>query len=198
MPSQIRHATESDAADIQAIYAPEVLETAITFEIEPPSVEDFRQRIRETTATLPWLVCERDGSVLGYAYAGAHRSRAAYRWSVDVTVYNHRQARGMGIGRALYTALLAMLPLQGLHKAYAGITLPNPGSVGLHQSMGFAPVGVYRGVGYKLGAWRDVGWWDLALQPPPPSPIEPRPLPQLLGSDALAAALQRGNDALRG
>jgi L-amino acid N-acyltransferase YncA len=193
----IRLADENDAADIQAIYAPEVIETPITFETEPPSVDEIRRRLRETLALYPWLACEADGSVVGYAYATSHRSRASYRWSVDVSVYNHRGARGVGIGRALYTALLAILPVQGFVKAYAGITLPNPGSVGLHESMGFRPVGVYRDVGYKLGAWRDVGWWDLALQAAPAAPGEPLPLPQVAVDERVAAALRRANDLLR-
>jgi L-amino acid N-acyltransferase YncA len=197
MSMHIRLAEERDAEPVAAIYRPEVLETPITFEIEPPTVEEFRRRIRETLATHPWLVCERDGEVLAYAYASVHRARAAYRWGVDVTVYNHRQARGIGIGRALYTGLLGILPLQGFCTAYAGITLPNAGSVGLHQSMGFQPVGVYRRVGYKLGAWRDVGWWDLTLQPHPAEPAEPRPLPELLGTAEVAAVLARADAALR-
>lgn len=177
--ANVRLARETDAEAVQAIYAPEVIETPITFEIEPPSVDEMRQRIRETMRMHPWLVYDRGGTAVGYAYATTHRSRAAYRWSVDVSVYIHRQARGIGIGRALYTELLRLLRRQGFANAYAGITLPNAGSIALHESMGFRPVGVYRGVGFKLGAWHDVGWWDLALQPRAASPAEPRPLRDL-------------------
>jgi phosphinothricin acetyltransferase len=197
MSSCIRLAGENDAEPVQAIYELEVLETAITFEVEPPTAADFRQRIRDTLADHPWLVCEREGEVCGYAYATTHRSRAAYRWSVDVSVYLHRNARGLGIGKALYAALLPLLPLQGYYNAYAGITLPNPASVGLHESVGFRRVGVYRGVGYKLGAWHDVGWWALDLQPRGADPPEPRPLPEILGRPEVAAALDRGSALLR-
>ena len=166
----IRLAASDDAEQVQAIYAPIVRDTAISFEVEPPSVDEMRQRIEKTLVDWPWLVCERGGDVLGYVYAGQHRVRAAYRWSVDVTVYIHERARRRGVGRALYTSLFKLLALQGYSNAYAGITLPNAGSVGLHQGLGFAPVGVYRNVGHKLGGWHDVGWWQLALRPLVPAP----------------------------
>jgi phosphinothricin acetyltransferase len=172
----IRLATEGDAAGVQAIYAPEVVETVISFELEPPSVAEMGRRIRETLPTYPWLVFEEEGRVLGYAYASAHASRAAYRWSVDLAVYIGRGARRRGVGRALYASLIRVLARQGYYNAYGGITLPNPGSVALHEAMGFEPVGVYRAVGWKFGAWRDVGWWALALATRPPVPAEPRPL----------------------
>jgi phosphinothricin acetyltransferase len=159
---------------VQAIYAPVVRETAISFELEPPTVEEMRQRIGKTLERFPWLVCERNSGILGYVYAGEHRSRPAYQWSVDVSVYVHEHARRSGVGQALYRSLFALLTLQRVYHAYAGITLPNPASVGLHESLGFEPVGVYRAVGYKLGAWHDVGWWQLALQAratPPEPPV---------------------------
>ncbi len=124
----------------------------------------MRRRIAEVTARYPWLVCDRAGEVLGYAYAGQHRARAAYGWSVDVSVYIGESSRRQGVGRALYGALLRILVLQGYFNAYAGITLPNAGSVGLHEAMGFTPVGVYGAVGFKLGAWHDVGWWQRPLR----------------------------------
>jgi phosphinothricin acetyltransferase len=130
-------------------------------------------RVREVTARYPWLVAERDGALLGYAYAGEHRRRPAYQWSVDVTIYvrpeNHRQ----GVGRRLYMELFELLGKRGFYRAFAGITLPNPSSVGLHEALGFVPIGVYHNVGYKLGAWRDVGWWELALRPALPDPEPP-------------------------
>ena len=172
MAPAIRLATGQDAAQIQTIYAPIVSQTAISFELEPPTVDEMRQRMAQTLAHLPWLVCEHGGEILGYVYASKHRSRAAYQWSVDVSAYVHAQRRRAGIGRALYTSLVGVLALQGFYNAYAGITLPNPASVGLHESVGFQSVGVYRAVGYKLGAWHDVGWWQLPLQarstPQPP------------------------------
>ena len=175
MTARIRLATEGDAEGILAIYAPIVRETAISFEVEPPDVNAMRRRIADTLAHLPWLVCERRGEILGYAYAGTHRTRAAYQWSVDVSVYVHARIRRSGVGRALYTSLLRLLDLQGFYNIYAGITLPNAASVRLHESLEFQPIGVYRAVGYKLGAWHDVGWWHLALRPhavPPGPPVE--------------------------
>jgi L-amino acid N-acyltransferase YncA len=193
----IRLAIPEDAPGVQAIYAPVVRDTAISFELEPPSVEDMRQRIGAVVERLPWLVCERRGEILGYAYAGPHRARAAYQWSVDVSVYIHTQARRSGVGRGLYRSLFALLSLQGLYHAYAGITLPNPASIGLHESLGFTPVGVYRAVGYKLGAWHDVGWWQLTLQEPIMPPEPPMDLSAVCGTAAWATALATGLPDLR-
>jgi phosphinothricin acetyltransferase len=182
-PSSIRLANERDAEQVAAIYAPNVTDTIISFESEPPSTDETSRRIEGTLERYPWLVCERRGRVLGYAYAGAHRSRAAYRWSVDVSAYVHGEARRVGVGRALYASLFAALDLQGFYNAYAGIALPNSASVGLHEAMGFRPVGVYQGVGYKMGAWHDVGWWHLPLRERVPDPNPPVDLPSVLGSE---------------
>jgi L-amino acid N-acyltransferase YncA len=197
-PAIIRLATGRDAQQIAAIYAPNVTDTSISFEFEPPTAEEMRLRIEFTLQRYPWLVCERhDGQLLGYAYAGAHGSRAAYQWSVDVSVYVHEEARRTGVGRALYTSLFAALELQGYYNAYAGATLPNPASVGLHESVGFRPVGVYRGVGYKLGAWHDVGWWHLPIRERVEDPDPPADLPSVLGSEEWNAALASGLSFLR-
>ncbi len=169
-------ATESDAERIHSIYAPIVSETAISFELEPPTVEQIRERIRTTLETFPWLVCVEGQRLLGYAYAGRHRTRAAYQWAADVSIYVAPSCRRCGVGRALYNVLLQILRVQGFYSAHAGITLPNPASVGMHEALGFRPVGIYRAVGYKLGVWHDVGWWQLDLltrvtDPPVPLPI---------------------------
>ena len=194
----IRLATERDAEQIAAIYAPNVIGTVISFEFEPPTAEEMRRRIELTLKRYPWLVCERhDGRLLGYAYAGAHGSRAAYQWSVDVSVYVHEEARRMGVGRGLYASLFAALALQGFYNAYAGATLPNPASVGLHESVGFRPVGVYRGVGYKLGAWHDVVWWHLPLRERVADPDPPAELPAVVGPEEWDAALASGLSFLR-
>ena len=193
----IRLATGGDAEQIAAIYAPNVTDTVISFEFEPPGAEEMRRRIEVTLKRYPWLVCERQGRELGYAYAGAHGSRAAYQWSVDVSVYVHEEARRTGVGRALYTSLFATLELQGFYNAYAGATLPNPASVGLHESVGFRPVGVYRGVGYKLGAWHDVVWWHLPLRERIVDPDPPAELPSVVGSEEWEAALASGLSFLR-
>jgi L-amino acid N-acyltransferase YncA len=183
----IRLARADDAAGVQAIYAPVVRDTAISFEIDPPGVAEMRRRVEDTLPRLPWLVCERDGDLLGFAYAAAHRTRAAYRWSVDVSVYVAGDARGAGVGRGLYVPLLALLATQGFTSAHAGITLPNPASVGLHEALGFTPVGVYRAVGFKLGAWHDVGWWQRRLRQPEVPPAAPTPLVAVPAADVEAA-----------
>jgi L-amino acid N-acyltransferase YncA len=193
----IRAVSAADADDIAAIYAPYVRDTAISFELVPPTGEDMRERIRSMAVSYPWLVCAAGGSVLGYAYASRHRERAAYRWAVDVSVYIRVEAHRRGIGRALYAALLRLVAAQRFCTAYAGITLPNASSVGLHEAMGFQPVGVYRAVGYKLGAWHDVGWWDLVLQKQPANPAEPHPIGALYGTPEWDAALEAGRALLR-
>lgn len=170
-----RTATAADAEACAAIYAPYVETTVISFEVDPPDAAEMRHRIEATLPHYPWLVWQRDGTVLGYAYAGAHRTRAAYRWSVDTAIYLRQDIRGQGIGRQLYTALLQRLAAQGYVNAYAGVTLPNAASVGLHEALGYTPVGVYRQVGYKLGRWHDVGWWQRELNPHATAPAEPRP-----------------------
>lgn len=164
MPAIIRTVEDRDIERIAAIYAPYVTGSAISFEIAPPDADTMAQRIGKILAVWPWLVYEREGEVLGYAYGSEHRTRAAYRWDVDVSAYVHPQAHRQGVGRALYTALFDILRLQGFYNAMAGIALPNPASVGLHEAMGFRPVGVYPKAGYKLGRWHDVGWWQLALR----------------------------------
>jgi L-amino acid N-acyltransferase YncA len=175
-----------------------VTDTIISFEFEPPTAEEMRRRIELTLQRYPWLVCERhDGRLLGYACAGAHGSRAAYQWSVNVSVYVHGEARRMGVGRALYASLFAVLALQGFYNAYAGATLPNPASVGLHEAVGFRPVGVYRGVGYKLGAWHDVVWWHLPLRERVADPAPPADLTSVMGSERWDAAMTNGLSFLR-
>jgi L-amino acid N-acyltransferase YncA len=134
---------------------------------------------------------------VGYAYASKHRERAAYQWSVDVSIYIRPHAHRRGIGRALYTSLFRVLALQGFYHAYAGITLPNPASVGLHEALGFQPVGVYQAVGFKLGAWHDVGWWRLLLRPLAEDPRRPVELPTLVTSAEFPVAVASGLAFLR-
>ncbi|MEP7287548.1 MAG: arsinothricin resistance N-acetyltransferase ArsN1 family B [Chloroflexota bacterium] len=176
MPSMIRLATEDDAEGIQSIYAPIVEHTPISFEYEIPSVAEMRTRVQHKIGHFPWLVLDQDGEILGYVYAGSHSERAAYQWSVDVSVYIKSTVRRSGIGRALYTSLFNLLRRQGFYNAYAGVSLPNDGSVGLHTALGFQPVGVYPHVGYKFGKWHDVGWWYLILQELVSEPIPPKTL----------------------
>jgi L-amino acid N-acyltransferase YncA len=179
-PATIRSADpERDAAACAAIYAPSVEASATSFEERAPSPEEMAARIERISATHQWLVAESGGEVLGYAYACPHRERPAYRWSVDVSVYVAAGSRGRGVGRQLYAALFERLRRQRFHMACAGITLPNPASVALHEGFGFLAVGVNREIGWKDRAWRDVGWWQLELAPTapgaPPEPLPPDP-----------------------
>jgi len=160
----IRSVTPADAAAIRAIYAPHVTDSATSFETEVPSVDEIRRRIEAILPTHPWLVDDAADGVTGYAYASPHRARAAYRWAVEVSVYVDGRARRRGVARTLYEALLERLRAQGFALALAGITLPNAASVGFHESFGFRPVGVFPALGFKHGAWHDVGWWTLRLR----------------------------------
>jgi L-amino acid N-acyltransferase YncA len=176
---QLRVAREGDATDIAAIYAPYVEAQVTSFEVQPPSAQEMAMRMATLLPSYPWLVAVAEERVVGYAYAARHRDRHAYQWSVDAGIYLHAGAQRRGIGRRLYAMLFELLRAQGYVNAYAGITLPNDASVGLHEAMGFVPVGVYRKVGYKFGAWHDVGWWQLNLQPWPAEPRTPLPFSQL-------------------
>lgn len=195
--ARIRLASPADAAGILAIYQPFITDSVVSFEIEPIDEVEMSRRISHYVQTHPWLVYERAGEILGYVYASKHNERAAYRWSADVSVYTGPAQRRMGLGRALYTSLFACLRLQGIYNAYAGITLPNPASVGLHESMGFTPVGVYRSVGYKFAGWHDVGWWEMELTLRPPSPAEPVSLRQAVRMSEWKTAIDAGLPLIR-
>lgn len=196
MSAVIRVATTADAHAVAAIYRPAVTDAVISFELVPPDVIEMERRISAVLQRTPWLVCEAD-DILGYAYATAHRERAAYQWSVDVSAYVRADVHRRGVGRALYASLFAVLALQGFRNAYAGITLPNPASEGMHRALGFTRVGIYREVGYKAGAWHDVEWLERALAPRTPDPPAPIPLSELADTPALHAALATGLPLLR-
>ncbi len=177
---QIRLASPTeDAAVVAEIYRPVVETSAISFEELAPSPEEMEQRMQQTMRWTPWLVAEVDGEVTGYAYATSHRWRAAYRWSVDISVYVGENRRGEGVGRALYDVLLGLLRRQGFFNVYAGVTLPNPASVALHRGIGMQPIGVYPEVGYKFGRWWDVMWLGMRIAPSSGPVEEPVPLPLL-------------------
>jgi phosphinothricin acetyltransferase len=162
----IRRATREDAAAVREIYRPAIEGSAASFEVEVPTVSDVEERIASALQGYEWLVAESGGEVIGYAYAGQFRARAAYAPSAEVSVYLAENARGKGVGRALLSELIKRLQETGFANALAGVTLPNPASVRLFESMGFKQVGVFRRVGYKFDAWHDVGWWQLELEPP--------------------------------
>lgn len=170
----VRAASVQDAAACAAIYQPYVTGTAITFETEPPTAGEMARRIEVALQTHAWLVLEEEGRVVGYAYATSFKERPAYRWACEVSVYLESGRRRTGGGKALYEALLARLAERGFRIAAAGMTLPNEASVGLHEAMGFQPVGTYRRIGYKLGAWHDVAWTQRVLGVDDGEPSEPR------------------------
>jgi L-amino acid N-acyltransferase YncA len=195
MASKIRVAMPSDAAAVLEIYGPFCDDSPITFETQRPTLAEIEDRIRDITERFPWLVCDNGTDVVGYAYAGSHRERSAYRWSVDVAVYISGGYRAQGIGTALYTALFDVLRIQGFYKAYAGVTLPNQASIQLHRRLGFELVGVFKRVGFKGGAWHDVSWWDLTLQTTVLAPAETLGITEVIHRSDFLAAI-RGAEAL--
>ena len=192
MPADSIGLKPSDAPQLAEIYSPAVAQTAISFEVTPPSARVMEQRVASYGSYAPWVCLADTSRVLGFAYASKHHERAAYQWSVDVTVYVREEHRGRGVGRALYTSLFALLKIQGFYTAHAGITLPNAASVGLHESLGFRAVGVYPSVGHKFGAWHDVGWWQLAVRERVGVPPQPLSLQEAETQRGWQDALQSG------
>jgi L-amino acid N-acyltransferase YncA len=168
-----------------------------SFEITAPDSSEMAARMAKVLPSCPWLVCESAGEVVGYAYASPHHARAAYRWSVDVSAYVSARIHRRGVGTALYVSLFEILALQRYRNAYAGITLPNPASEGMHGRHGFALVGVYHHVGYKFGAWHDVAWFERAILPTIKDPAEPVPFSEIRDTAQVATALAKGQTLLR-
>lgn len=193
--ARIRVAAEQDAQAIADIYAPAVSTRATSFELTPPDASEMRRRIVTVLPQYPWLVCE-SSETLGYVYATTHRERAAYRWSVDVAAYVSTDSQRRGIARALYTALFEILALQGYRNAYAGITLPNPASVAMHEAMGFEQVGIYHRVGYKMNKWHDVAWFERPLAAHVLEPPEPIAFSMLATTQEVKAAIARAEGLL--
>lgn len=171
---RMRFAVAADAAALLQIYA-QYIDTPVTFECVLPTQQMFAQRIAETAAAYPWLVAEKDGRIVGYAYAHRQMERDAYQWNAELSIYFDRTYTSMGFGRRLYGALIEMLRLQGIRTVYGGVTLPNEKSLGLHLSMGFRRLGTYRSTGYKCGQWHDVAWFEKRIAPcqTDPSPFVP-------------------------
>jgi L-amino acid N-acyltransferase YncA len=188
---------DTDAEAVAAIYA-SAIGTPASFEERAPDAAAMAARMAGILERTPWLVAAgQDGTVLGYAYAGAHHERAGYRWSVNISAYVAPDHRGAGVGRRLYDALIPLLRRQRFVNVYAGIALPNPASVGLHEALGFTRIGVYERAGYKLGRWHDVGWWQLALQPHSESPGDPLALSAVMTSPDWERLMTRGEELIR-
>lgn len=185
----LRLATPDDATAILAIYAPIVRDTAISFELVPPEPHEMARRIAAVQDLAPWVVAEVEGAVRAYAYATEFRARPAYRWTLETAVYVAAGARGRGLGRSLYARLLELLRAQGFLQAVGGITLPNPASVRLHESLGFRSVGTFPDVGFKLGAWHAVGFWAKDLAAHGSAPAEPQAFASFCASLELARIL---------
>jgi phosphinothricin acetyltransferase len=195
---RLRLATPDDARAVAAIYAPFVRDTAVSFEQEPPDEEEMRRRMASTLDRTPWLVVEGEDRLAGYAYAGPFRARPAYQWTTEATVYVDAGFRRRGVGQSLYTALLDALRAMGYRSAVGVVTLPNPASVALHEGLGFRPAGVVRAAGFKLGAWHDVGFWQVELKGPEPPEAPPLTVAELVGRQDWTAALAHAQARLRG
>ena len=196
MKPRIRLALPTDSGAIADIYSPAITDNATSFEATPPDAAEMARRIESLRPLYPWLVCDEDGAVVGYAYGSRHRERAGYQWSVEVSAYVHPAAQRRSIGKALYTSLFSILALQGFRNAYAGITLPNAASEALHKAVGFTTVGVFHNIGYKRGAWQDVVWLERQLDDLVTEPPAPRPLADVVNEPAFYAALAAGETLL--
>lgn len=192
----IRLISESDVHAVLAIYKPYVLHTAITFEYEVPTVDEYAQRIKTNTADYPWLVCLNGDEIVGYAYASTHRYRTAYQWSPESTIYIAAPFHRNGIARVLYETLFSLLRLQGYVNVYAGVSLPNPKSIGFHHALGFEDIGIFKKVGYKLGNWHDTHWLQLHLSEHILNPPAPKVMREIMTSEAFQSILASANSSL--
>ncbi len=164
MTPSLRPASASDAEALARIYNYYIQNTVITFEEEPVSAQTMTTRVADVqNASLPWLVAEIDGAVVGYAYASKWKVRSAYRYSVETTIYLEQGREGQGLGTRLYSELLRILRGQGIHAAIGGAALPNEASVALHEKLGFERVATFRQVGFKHQKWVDVAYWQILL-----------------------------------
>ena len=197
MAVTIRLASPGDAAAVAAIYAPYCESTSVSFETAAPTQTDIAGRIAAVGRELPWLVLDAGGEVGGYAYASRHRERAAYRWAVDTAVYVAPAFQRQGVARALYATLFELLARQGYFRACAGIALPNEASVRLHEALGFTLVGTYRRIGFKLGSWHDVSWFEADIQPDVADPAPPTPIVNLTPFPGWDEAVARGLEQLK-
>lgn len=188
---KIRLATEGDSASILQIYAPFITDTAISFECQIPTLVEFSKRIFNVQKEFPWLVCEIDNNIVGYAYASRFREREAYSWSADFSVYIDPRFQRKSIGKALYFSLIELLKLQGYYNIFAGITLPNIKSISLHESFGFKAIGVYENVGYKFNSWHNVKWYGLNIKEHDQSPQKPKDFHEINNTNEFKVIIEK-------
>jgi L-amino acid N-acyltransferase YncA len=194
----IRLIAPGDAEATLAIYRPYVENTIISFEYEAPSLQEWETRVHANTADYPWLVCEYKGHIIGYAYGSRHRYRTAYTWSPESTVYMTPEFQGRGIARLLYETLFAIMKEQGYVNVYAGVGLPNVKSEKFHEALGFYEVGIFKKIGFKLGAWHDTRWFQLHLTEHPKAPLAPKKLREIEQTQAFRDILAQANNRLKG
>jgi len=194
---RIRLINLNDAKSTLAIYKPYVQNTIISFEYDVPPLDDWELRIKTITAEYPWLVCEYNNEIIGYAYGSKHRYRTAYSWSPESTVYLSQEFHRLGIARILYQTLFALLKLQGYVNVYAGVGLPNVASETFHQALGFYDIGIFKKVGYKHGAWHDTRWFQLHLMAHPDNPPFPKKLSEIENIEDFRNVLNAANEQLK-
>jgi phosphinothricin acetyltransferase len=193
----IRSADQQDTEKMLDIYAPYILNSVVSFETDVPLLEEFQHRVRHYQEKLPWLICEINNTLAGYAYATDHRQRKAYEVTKELSVYVHKDYRNLRVGTGLYRALIEILKAQGVYNVLAGITLPNTESVRFHESMGFKPVGVYHNVGYKFGKYHDTGWWELLLGTNNNNALEIVAINEIINSKSWEDAIRAGISEIR-
>ena len=193
---KIKLAEETDYAGMLKVYAPNVINTAVTFEYEVPSLEEYTERIKKISSHYACLVCVQNGEVAGYAYGSVHRVKTAYQWSTESTIYVDPKYHGQGIARILYHALLSVLELQGFINVYAGVTTPNPQSEKFHLAMGFAEIAVFERIGYKLGKWHDLKFFEMYLAEHSTNPTAPVSIDKVKDSKVFQEILDNANKTL--
>ncbi len=194
--AEIRWVKTTDAREALSVYAPYVQHTAVSFEYEVPTLTAYEENISAITAEYPWLVCCINNQVIGFAYAGTFRTRPAYKWSVESTIYLEKQWQSLGIGKLLYQTLIHLLKMQGFVNVFAGVAIPNPGSEQLHLSVGFREAGIFNHIGYKNGSWHTTKWYQLLLQPLTANPSLPLPVKQVYLSREANELIKKTNDRL--
>jgi phosphinothricin acetyltransferase len=190
----IRLITEKDADEVLNVYKYFVDNTSVSFEYEAPIRDEYLQRIITNTEKYPWLVCVHNDKIIGFAYASTHRYRTAYQWSPESTIYFAPDFHTKGIGRIIYETLFLLLKLQGYYNVFAGITVPNEKSVGLHQALGFKEVGIFRNIGYKHGNWHHTHWFQLDLAEHILNPPTPKKLNEVISTSTFQSILATANE----